>query len=132
MNDLDRPFKFTMTAEHLKLLSCFYIGWNDYAYAGSPGPGDKRPFGDSDVVRNIHEDLGWPMPDEDDPNWDEKYGDDKSWNDVWEPCEKRAMAIYRETEHAMAIVLQNLGEPIEHLLGDWVKPVYYRREWVKA
>lgn len=134
MSRFDSPREFTMTEDHLKLLADLYIGWNDYAYEGSPGPGDKRPFGNSDVTGDIFRCLGWEMPDEDadDAEWNTKWGG-RDYDTVWDECFKRAMAIYRELEFAMAIVLKNVGCPRDQLIGLWKKASIFSSDpWTKV
>jgi hypothetical protein len=115
-----------MTEEHLLLLADLYIGWNDYAYDGSPGPGDKRPFGNSDWEHDIHECLGWDWPDEDEvPR--------SQWDDLHDLACARAKVIYRELEYAMAIVLKNIGCPREQLIGPWAKASIFSSDpWTKV
>lgn len=131
MSRVDQPQLFILTEEHLLLLADLYICWNDYAYDGAPGPGMKRPFGNSDWEHDVHSALGWEWPDEDDPEWDAKY-EDSDWDAVYEKACERAKVIYLETEFAMAIVLQNIGMSREELLGEWCKPVYFNRTWEKV
>jgi hypothetical protein len=48
---------FTITEDHLKLLRCMYVGWND-CESGTPEINSKRPYGNSDVVGDVREILG--------------------------------------------------------------------------
>lgn len=49
--------KFTLTDEHLTLLRNAYVGWDEGEF-GAPAINCKRPYGNSDVVRDIIELLG--------------------------------------------------------------------------
>lgn len=111
------PMEFTLTEEHLKLLQRMYVGWNDSAYDGAPGVGLKRPYGNSDVEGDVIEILGWD---------DSVYanGDDRP-----EELVERALALHRETEIALQIVLTTRSfQP-----GTYVRPeTYDTRTWIKA
>ena len=48
--------KFTMTAQHLKLLRHMRVGWQD-CETGAPEINPKRPYGNSAVMNDIHEIL---------------------------------------------------------------------------
>jgi len=50
--------KFTITEDHLKLMSHFYVGWCDDEY-GAPDIDPKRPYGNGDVPADIAKILGW-------------------------------------------------------------------------
>jgi hypothetical protein len=58
--DADMAYKetFTITEDHLKLLKRMYVGWQDCEY-GAPEIDPKRPYGNSDVARDVAEILGW-------------------------------------------------------------------------
>lgn len=47
---------FTLTDEHLALLRAAYIHWEDCEF-GAPAIDCKRPYGNSDVLGDIHEIL---------------------------------------------------------------------------
>lgn len=50
---------FTVTEEHLKLLRRAYVSWDDCEF-GAPEIDCKRPYGNSDVISDIGEILGYP------------------------------------------------------------------------
>jgi hypothetical protein len=89
--------EFEVTEDHLKLVRSFYIGWEDSCYEGAPAVGVKRPYGNSDVVEDVIEILGW-----DDPRTDDNY-------DIPEDLYDRAMSIHRETERVLQILTENLS-----------------------
>ncbi len=67
--DLSKPFE--ITEEHLKLAKrSFFHHRSDYDYYGAPSVGEKRPYGNSDVVGDILEILGK----EGEQEWNESAG----------------------------------------------------------
>lgn len=55
--------KFKVTDAHLKLAKSMYVSWEDCEY-GAPSIDCKRPYGNSDVTKDILEILGFPLEDE--------------------------------------------------------------------
>lgn len=91
--DSNGLMQFTLTEDHRKLMRRMYVEWDDAAYEGSPAVGLKRPYGNSDVVGDVCEILGWgELYDEDTDEYDEDLAE-------------RARKIHRETEYAVAILL---------------------------
>lgn len=45
---------FTLTEDHIKLMSRAYISWND-GECGAPGVDTKRPYGNSSVIMDVYE-----------------------------------------------------------------------------
>ena len=96
--------RFTVTEDHLKLLSHFWVGWCDDEY-GAPEIDPKRPYGNSDVPKDIAKILGWEGEFEyDDP---------------------RARAIHQETMTALQIALR-VGY---FKAGEYEKPNSYSECW---
>jgi hypothetical protein len=57
---IDNSVLFEITEDHLKLVKrSFFHHRSDYDYYGAPGVGEKRPYGNSNVVGDIIEILGW-------------------------------------------------------------------------
>lgn len=57
------PQTFKLTENHIKLLSNAYVGWEDIEF-GAPAINGKRPYGNSDVVRDMISILfGEDLPD---------------------------------------------------------------------
>ena len=54
--------QFEVTEDHLKLVQRMYWQWDDHAYDGAPAVGLKRPYGNSDVMYDIAQILGWTVP----------------------------------------------------------------------
>ena len=78
--------EFIVTEDHLKLAQRMYFDWDDSGYDGAPAVGLKRPYGNSDVMHDVAEILGWT---------DEFYENNEQLVD-------KAMKIHKE----MAVVLQ--------------------------
>lgn len=55
-----RTQSFTVTNDHLTLLRCAYVGWDDCEF-GAPSIDCKRPYGNTDVYGDIAEILGWTL-----------------------------------------------------------------------
>lgn len=77
---------FTLTEEHLKLLSSMYVMWEEEA----PIISQKRPYGNSDIELEIKEILN-----------NTKYRD----TDLTKEEIKQYKKLHRETETALQIVL---------------------------
>lgn len=56
--------EFTVTEDHLKLLRRFNIRWRQGGYLGAPAVDEKRPYGDSDILQDVAEILGWDYDEE--------------------------------------------------------------------
>lgn len=84
---------FTLTDEHITLLREMSVGWEGYpgSHGGAPIIDPKRPYGNSDVERDIAETLGWPI-DEDEGLTDEQA--------------ERARDLHAEMEYALMVALQ--------------------------
>lgn len=90
--DVMQVKRFTVTDDHLKLLRRANVGWDSGEF-GAPSIDCKRPYGNSDVVSDIHEIIGNPK---DAPD------DDGNWPDgVYE----RYCTIHRETKVVLQIAL---------------------------
>lgn len=64
--------EFTVTEEHLKLLRRAYVSWDDCEF-GAPEIDCKRPYGNSDVIEDIGEILGYPEEHYRDPVTEDYY-----------------------------------------------------------
>jgi hypothetical protein len=83
---------FVLKPEHITLLRQVNIGWDDTEF-GAPQIDPKRPYGNSDVLRDIASILGLPGRDQD------SY--------QFPPGQEAVMAkLHSETQTALAIVLQ--------------------------
>lgn len=112
---------FTVTAEHIALTQqlCFTEGESEQ---GTPLPyiDEKRPFGNSDVIKDVAEILDWrPVENRD---GDEVISRDQT---------RDIMRLLEELPTVLSIICQNPGTcPIGH----WVNMSscrYSRPEWVK-
>ena len=64
---------FYLTDVHLKLLKRVNISFNDGEIDDVPGIDTKRPFGNSDWVRDVAEILEWTLVDSDEWEIPEEY-----------------------------------------------------------
>ncbi len=87
--------EFLLKPEHIKLLERAYIGWEDCEF-GAPAIDCKRPYGNSDVVGDIAEILGWQY-NHDDVLTKEQIG--------------YAHQLHRETQVALQIIVQHFKVP---------------------
>lgn len=85
---------FTLTTEHIALLQAMEVGWQDTEF-GAPEIDPKRPYGNSDVIPDIHEIL---------------TGGEETWppDSRTEEAElrERYARLHRETETALQVVLR--------------------------
>lgn len=114
--------RFKLTEEHLKLLRRANVGWND-AEAGAPGLDPKRPYGNSDVISDVIEILGWGHATITAQGRSEEITLDAYSAPKW--MQDAAERIHRETEMALDIIL--LTGKFE--TGEWERRGW--REWVK-
>lgn len=86
--------RFTVKPEHVALLRRAYVGWDECEF-GAPAIDPKRPYGNSDVLRDIREVLG--REEAECPHCGEALSlpDD----------EDELTKLHRETETALQIVL---------------------------
>jgi len=100
--------KITITDDHLKLLKHACISWDERAF-GAPGLDCKRPYGNSDVIDDMHRIL-------------------YSGRDLNEPTDDTKLyyrEIHAELEYVIRIVFQHRSfEKATYVLDgldDWVK-----------
>jgi hypothetical protein len=87
------PQRFTLTADHVKLIRRMNVGWDGMEY-GAPRIDPKRPYGNSDVEQDIHEILtGRNEPLEDLARQDR------------EALQARYRSLHQETKMALRVVL---------------------------
>lgn len=86
---------FTLTEEHIKLISHFNIGWG-YDEWGAPQVDPKRPYGNGDYIKDMAEILGIKPDFEKD---EEIYFSTET--------DERLETLHRELETALKIVLEN-------------------------
>lgn len=101
--------QFEITENHIKLLRHMNVSWWGCEF-GAPSIDCKRPYGNSDVVSDICEILGWDFD-----------ANDAKYNQVHEA----ALAIHKEMDLVLQIVLVNLRLA---LAGEYqqTKPYDYR------
>ena len=84
--------QFILTDEHIRLLRAAYIGWEVCEF-GAPAIDCKRPYGNSDVVRDICEILDWPLV------------ETREGTDCTPEQEERARQLHSETQTALQVIL---------------------------
>jgi hypothetical protein len=112
-----KPEYFTLTEEHIKLLSNACISWDDCEF-GAPSIDPKRPYGNSDVIGDIAEILGL----KDKKNVCPHCGESLDTLD-----EERLHKLHKETQIALQIILYTksfvLGRYVKKDYGEKWKPV---------
>jgi hypothetical protein len=91
--------EFTVTDEHLKLLRNAYVDWNPMEF-GAPSIEPKRPYGNSDVLRDIANILT--------PGWSDGFEDGSQGGQADEYMEQnddRLTRLHAETGVALQIAL---------------------------
>lgn len=107
--------EFTVTSDHLKLLRGAAVSWG-YAEFGAPRIDPKKPYGNSDVMRDIAGILGVP-----EGEWSSGDGEAKPG------FEERAARLHAETGVALEIALET-GELRE---GTYVRS-HFAQDWTRA
>lgn len=110
------PQSFTVTEDHVKLLQRMYVQWNDSGYYGAPAIGLKRPYGNSDVLDDIAEIVGYK------PTFDRE-------GDLRDEDEEHLLKLHRETEVVLQILLQN---PLDFQVGKYQRSTIYGIDYKKV
>lgn len=98
---------FKVTEDHIKLCKQTYVSWWDCEF-GAPAIDCKRPYGNSSVIRDIANILGW------------EYDDDEY--DLPDELYDRCNAIHQEMEKVLEILLHNSDKGLR--TGEYQKPLY--------
>lgn len=88
------PRQFTLTEQHIKLLQCSYVDWND-ACTGAAAIDPKRPYGNSgysQIAKDIAEILEIEIKE------DEEMGVDRDQ-------QAELLELHRETSTALQVIL---------------------------
>lgn len=116
-DDFDR---FELTAEHIRLLRASYVSWCG-GETGAAQIDPKRPYGNSDVSRDIYGLL-------DGGEWDDDHGMPVSLSPrEWQELSGRYGELHAETDRALQIVLATGS----FAPGIFQKP-RYGIEWVRV
>lgn len=91
LDNASERLTFTLRPEHVRLLRRMYVMWQP-CETGAPEIDPKRPYGNSYVAGDVAEILGLKLPPEGSP----REG----------AFEAKMLALHRETECALQIVLQ--------------------------
>jgi hypothetical protein len=116
------PQRFTLTADHVKLIRRMCVGWDDIEY-GAPQIDPKRPYGNSDVEQGIHEILTGRDEEIDDLSRVER-----------EALEARYRQLHEETKTALQVVLAaGSFEPGEYMADEysnnWQPAATFQGNW---
>ena len=101
---------FTLTENHIKLLQNLYWDQHQDVEWGAPGACPKRPYGNSNMPRDVCEILGWEMPEYGTAHYDEVAG--------------QATELHQDLGHALEIIMMRksfeTGTFVLHKTG-WIK-----------
>jgi hypothetical protein len=103
---MDNNPTFTLTEDHIKLVRRMYVDFDDGGYDGAPAVNLKRPYGNSDVIGDVHEIL-----------YDQPFPEDENDDERNEELVSKLIAIHQQTATALQIVL---------CTGSFVPGVYVR------
>ncbi|MCK4665968.1 hypothetical protein KAU33_04420 [Candidatus Dependentiae bacterium] len=106
-----RTKKFKITEEHLKLLKGLEIGWNAMEF-GAPSTDPKRPYGNSNVYKDMIEALGWKFSitvNNITENYDLSSGFYIEENETPEELKKVLFDLYRQLDRVLEICLRTLS-----------------------
>ena len=90
--------EFTVTEDHLKLLQHVYLYWDYGEGYGAPAINPKKPYGNSDVERDVAEIL-------DAPNSDWEGDEDDEYLDLTPEAREHFARLHVETMIVLHIVL---------------------------
>lgn len=109
--------EFTVTEEHLVLLSRMYVGWSRMRahferYAvGAPAIDAKRPYGNTEIEKDMVRILGIPTIDPEADEVEKRIGT---------PAYERLLQLHHDTETALQIVLHTRSfEPGKYVIESW-------------
>lgn len=94
---------FEIKPVHLKLLQKMFVGWQD-CETGAPEIDPKRPYGNSDVVQDMHYILTGSYLDEDEL---EEKG--LSYDDELDKLHELYIPLHREMDTVLQIVLHTMS-----------------------
>lgn len=109
--------EFTLTAAHIKLLRAFNVTWYEIE-TGAPAIDGKRPYGNSDVPRDVIAEVGEEM------GWERD--EDECTPRLWREQEAAAFELHKQTKTALQIVLSTGSFAPGVYRSDW-----YGRDWVR-
>ena len=91
--------EFTMTEDHVKMLSRLHVDWRSEPYLGAPAVDTKRPYGTGDVLRDIAKIIGI------EPTNGEAVRENGDSPHFAKADRERMMQLHREMEYAVQVVL---------------------------
>jgi len=112
---MPRSERFTLTQQHIDLLTNAYVDYNSHTETGAPYIDPKRPYGNSDVAGDIAAILEIPLT-------EDEYGERD------ENQERALLALHTETGTALQIILNcKTFEP-----GEYEKKSPYDHDWKRV
>jgi hypothetical protein len=112
------PFEdqeFELRPEHIKLLRAAHVTWYEIE-AGAPAIDGKRPYGNSDVARDVIDEVGERM------GWERD--EDNCTPRQWREQKEAAIRLHQEMNMALQVVLNTGTFESGTYVSDW-----YGREW---
>lgn len=98
--------KFTITEDHLRLLKGLEVGWDTTEF-GAPSFNVKRPFGNSDVYKDMIKALGWEVKiTVNNVPYDDFDNDEY---ELSEELENTLFNLYRQLDTVLEICLRTLS-----------------------
>ena len=109
--------EFTVTEEHLALLSRMYVGWSStrasferYA-VGAPAIDAKRPYGNTEIEKDMVEILDIPIICSEADDVESRIGS---------PAYERLLQLHHDTETVLQIVLHTRSfVPGKYVIESW-------------
>ena len=103
--------RFTIMEDHLKLLRNLEVEWNDTEF-GSPSFDPKRPFGNSNVYKDMIKALGWILNisvNNIQVNYDLSCNFNIDEDELPDELEEALFNLYRQLDIALEICLRTLS-----------------------
>jgi hypothetical protein len=104
--------KFKLTENHLKLLKEANVDYNDNCEFGAPEIDPKRPYGNSDVLEDIHMIL---------------TGKEVRYGDLSKKLQEKYHKLHKETTTALQIILYTQKFEV----GTYENEEFYSNRWRK-
>jgi len=109
--------EFTVTEDHLKLMKRAYVSWDDCEF-GAPEIDCKRPYGNSDVLRDIAEIIDTDAA-------RIAYDGEDAWEAYEQAHEEAFTRMHAETAIVLQIALNTgefrAGRYVRERYGDWYR-----------
>lgn len=101
--------RFTLTADHVKLIQRMHVYWEDGAYDGAPSIDIKRPYGNSSVWQDVANIIGIQQVEDDDGEHHYPKG-----------TRDKCIALHQSTATALQICLSAQSfDPGDYVRGEY-------------